>query len=183
MASKPQRTENSTESAAEWVSVGELHPWEENPRRNDGEPVRKVVASIKRYGFGAPIVARRANGEIIAGHTRYKAALELGLEKVPVRFLDLEEQEAHMLALADNRTSEEAKWDDVLLAQILAAAKADDVDLVEATGFSNAQISCFLAEEQQAIAPDDFKDFDESIGTDYQCPKCGYAWSGKPGSE
>lgn len=135
----------ATESVGEWVPVSDIHPWPENPRRNDGEPVRKVAASIKRYGFGSPIVARRANGEIIAGHTRYKAALQLGLERVPVRYLDLPEAEAHMLALADNRTSEEAKWDEVLLAGILASVKSEDV--ADATAFDDVDLNRLLSEK------------------------------------
>ena len=48
------------------------------------------------------------NGEIIAGHTRWKAAKELGLDRVPVRYLDLDPADAHLLAIADNRVAEEA---------------------------------------------------------------------------
>ncbi len=72
------------EPAAEWVAIDALRPWKDNPRKNDGEPVRKVAESIQRFGFGAPILARRENGEIIAGHTRWKAAKKLsdGIGKV-----------------------------------------------------------------------------------------------------
>lgn len=63
--------------AAVYVSPDSLVPWKDNPRKNDGEPVRKVAESIRRFGFGAPILARRDNGEIIAGHTRWKAARDL----------------------------------------------------------------------------------------------------------
>lgn len=117
------------ELAAVWVAPHTLKPWAKNPRKNDGEPVNKVAESIKRFGFAAPIVARKATSEIIAGHTRWKAATKLGLERVPVRFLDISEREAHLLALADNRLGELADWDDPQLHEILASYDMGDVML------------------------------------------------------
>jgi len=93
----------SPETAAVWVPVEQLKPWAQNPRKNDAA-VATVVESIRRFGFGAPLLARKADGELIAGHTRLKAALKLGLPKVPVRYLDLDPTDAHLLALADNKT-------------------------------------------------------------------------------
>ncbi|HEY1697963.1 MAG TPA: DNA methyltransferase [Polyangiaceae bacterium] len=133
-----------TEPAAEWVATGALRPWGNNPRKND-DAVATVTESIRRFGFGAPILARRANGEIIAGHTRWKAAQHLGLDRVPVRFLDLDPVDAHLLALADNRLAEEASWDDEMLAAVLADLRAHDADLA-ATGFSDEELAKLLAE-------------------------------------
>jgi DNA modification methylase len=107
--------------------------------------VDKVAASILRFGFGAPILARRANGEIIAGHTRWKAAEKLGLERVPVRFLDLDANDARLLALADNRIAEEASWDDEMLAAVLADLKSQDAAL-SASGFSDGEIEKLLSD-------------------------------------
>jgi hypothetical protein len=59
--------------AARWMQLAGLRPWADNPRLNDGEPVRRVADSIKRFGWGAPILARE-DGEVVAGHTRIKAA-------------------------------------------------------------------------------------------------------------
>jgi DNA modification methylase len=111
--------------AAEWMSPSKLKPWKDNPRKNDGEPVERVAKSIERFGFGAPIVARKANLEIIAGHTRWKAAKKLGLERVPVRLLDIGEKEAHVLALADNRFTELTEWD-ATLGAVLAGFESVD---------------------------------------------------------
>ncbi|MEC7552092.1 MAG: DNA methyltransferase, partial [Pseudomonadota bacterium] len=73
---------------------------------------------IKRFGFGAPIIARKEDGEIIAGHTRLEAAKHLRLKEVPVRYLDLDPVDAHLLALADNKLGEVAEWDDLKLKDI-----------------------------------------------------------------
>jgi len=114
------------DAAAEWVDPSTLKPWPKNPRKNDGEPVVRVAESIKRFGFAAPIVARTETREIIAGHTRWKAAQSLQLTQVPVRFLDISEREAHLLALADNRLGELAEWDTPELQSILTSYDLGD---------------------------------------------------------
>jgi hypothetical protein len=133
------------EAAAVWVPAAQLRPWARNPRKNEAA-VAQVADSIRRFGFGAPLLARRANGEVIAGHTRLKAALALGLEKIPVRYLDLDPADAHLLALADNRLGEIAEWDDSALAGILAELKAEEADLTLGTGFTDAELEALLAE-------------------------------------
>jgi site-specific DNA-methyltransferase (adenine-specific) len=136
------------EAAAEWVPLQALRPWADNPRRND-DAVAAVAQSIQRFGFGAPILARRVNGEIIAGHTRWKAAQQLGLDRVPVRFLDLDPVDAHLLALADNRLSEDASWNDEMLSAVLADLKAHQADLA-ATGFTDQELAELLADADAA---------------------------------
>jgi DNA modification methylase len=128
-----------------WVAIGELTPWDKNPRNNDGTPVEEVAKSIKRWGFGAPILARKENGEVIAGHTRLKAARSLGLERVPVRYLDLDPVEAHLLALADNRLGELATWDDEALAEILRDARTQDLEL-DGLGWDDDALADLLAD-------------------------------------
>jgi len=145
-------TKKKDEPAAEWVEVGLIHPWLDNPRNNE-EAVPVVLRSIKRFGFGAPILARRANGEIIAGHTRYKAARALGLETVPVRYLDLSESEAHLLALADNKTGELAEWDDAKLGALVLELQGANVDITEGTGFAEAEIQKLVLEARARMPP------------------------------
>jgi ParB/RepB/Spo0J family partition protein len=136
--------QNTNESAAEWVAIESLKPWENNPRKNDGKPVAKVAESIKRFGFASPIIARKANGEIIAGHTRWKAAKSLGLDRVPVRYLDLDPTQSHLLALADNRAAQNATWDDEVLSAVLAELSRENVPL-DATGFDESELTRLLA--------------------------------------
>jgi DNA modification methylase len=117
------------ETAAVWVPRTQLLPWSENPRKNSAA-VDKVVASIKRFGFGNPILARQADNEVIAGHTRLLAAEKLGLEFVPVRFMDLDPADAHMMALADNKLGEISEWDDEMLSRQVAEMDAADAELL-----------------------------------------------------
>lgn len=130
------------EMAAEWVLVNDLIPWEENPRIND-HAVSNVAQSIKRFGFGAPIVARKEGMVIIAGHTRWKAAVSLGLDRVPVRLLDVDEDEARALALADNRLGQIAEWSQTL-SDILGDLQEKGFDLSGPLGFTVDEIEALL---------------------------------------
>lgn len=96
----------------------ELIPYEKNPRNND-EAVEYVANSIKEFGFKVPIVVDK-DGVIIAGHTRYKASKKLGLKEVPCIVADdLSEEQINAFRLADNKVSEQAKWNKDLLKEEL----------------------------------------------------------------
>ena len=141
--------------AAEWVAPADLKPWPGNPRRNDGTPVAKVVDSIRRFGFGAPIVARLETHEIIAGHTRWKAAKELKLERIPVRFLDITEREAHLLALTDNRLNELTAWDTPLLAAALSEFGLEDAELAGWDGAALEKLTDNIEPLRSELAEDE----------------------------
>ena len=98
----------------EYKDINELIPYINNPRINDGA-VDKVASSIKNFGFKNPIIIDQDN-EIIAGHTRLKAARKLGLDEVPtIKVDDLTEPQIKAFRIADNKTSEFAEWDMELL--------------------------------------------------------------------
>lgn len=101
--------------------ISELKPYANNPRLNDGA-VDAVAASIKNFGFKVPLVVT-ADGEIIAGHTRLKAAQKLKMKTVPVIIADdLTPEQVRAFRLADNKVGELAGWDfeklDLELAEI-----------------------------------------------------------------
>ena len=96
------------------VKVDDLKPYENNPRFND-DAVEYVAKSIKEFGFKVPIVLDK-NNVIVAGHTRYKASMELGLKEVPCIVADdLNEEQIKAFRLADNKVSEQASWNYDLL--------------------------------------------------------------------
>src|SRR5262245_39834544 len=105
-----------------------IKPYEQNPRLND-EAVDAVVRSIREFGFRQPIVVD-TEGVIICGHTRYKAALQLGLEKVPVHIAkDLSPEQIKAYRIADNQTASLAAWDYDLLPIELAELQGMNYDL------------------------------------------------------
>ena len=94
--------------------LADVNPYEQNPRINDGA-VEAVVRSIQEFGFRQPIVVDE-DGVIIVGHTRFKAAQKLGMEKVPIHVAKgLSPAQVKAYRLADNRTGEIAEWDYDLL--------------------------------------------------------------------
>src|SRR5260370_34037199 len=118
--------------------IGSIRPYEKNPRLND-EAVEAVAASIREFGFRQPIVVDE-EGVIIVGHTRYKAALKLGLEKVPVHVATgLSPDQIKAYRIADNQTASLSQWDYDLLPLELAELQKMNVDF-DVTGFSAEQI-------------------------------------------
>lgn len=116
--------------------IGEVRPYPGNPRVNDGA-VEAVAASLREFGWQQPIVVD-ADGTIIAGHTRYKAAKRLGMGTVPVVVAsDLTPEQVQAYRLADNRVGELATWDFDLLAGELDGIC--DIDMGE-FGFSDADL-------------------------------------------
>lgn len=102
----------------------ELIPYRNNPRNNESA-VDAVVASIKEFGFKVPIIIDKDN-VIVAGHTRLKAALKIGLEKVPcIKADDLTPEQLKAFRLADNKVGELATWDFDKLEEELAELDMD----------------------------------------------------------
>ena len=98
-----------------------------NPRSNDGA-VDAVAASILEFGFRQPIVVDEA-GVIVCGHTRWKAAQKLGLDRVPVHVADdLTPEQIRAYRIADNKTAELAGWNLELLSSELVGLQDLDID-------------------------------------------------------
>ena len=153
-------------------SITEITPYEKNPRKND-EAVEYVANSIKEFGFKVPIVIDK-NGVIVAGHTRYKAAQELGLEKLPCVIADdLTEEQVKAFRIADNKVGELAEWDFDLLGEELDGIL--DIDMSN-FGFD---IDCDIEQTEKEI-----NDCEEINIEDYndeqfecECPRCGFRFN------
>ena len=127
--------------------TGELIPYENNPRIND-KAVKSVAKSIQEFGFKNPVIVD-ADGVIICGHTRVKAALQLGIEEVPCIVADdLTDAQVQAFRLVDNKTAEIAEWDPELL----------DIELKELDGiFDMADFGFDLAKEEEEPEEDNYQ--------------------------
>lgn len=131
-----------------YVSMDEITPYENNPRMNDGA-VESVAKSISEFGFKVPIVLDKDH-VIICGHTRYKAAKQLGLTEVPcVIAADLTPKQVKAFRLADNRVSDNSIWDNKKLLEEL-----DDLDDIF-TGFELSDVFDNTLDEKDNSALDD----------------------------
>jgi DNA modification methylase len=120
-----------------------VRPYANNPRQND-DAVEAVAESIRRFGFRQPIVVD-ADGVIVAGHTRFRAAQRLGLATVPVHVAtDLTADEIRAYRLADNKTAELASWDTSMLSIELDALRGAGIDWT-LLGFDEEELAKLLA--------------------------------------
>lgn len=92
------------------VKLSEIFPYYDNPRDNTNA-VEPTKESIKRFGFVKPILVDKA-GVIIAGHTRYVAAYQLGMEFVPVVYSDMDDEKAKKYRILDNKLAEKSSFDE-----------------------------------------------------------------------
>ena len=124
------------------TSLAEIKPYKKNPRIND-DAVDAVVRSIREFGFRQPIVVDK-KGVIIVGHVRYKAALQLELQKVPVHVAEnLTAKQAQAYRIADNKTNELAEWDFELLQFELADLRDKNFEM-DTLGFDEDALENLL---------------------------------------
>ena len=99
----------------EWAPIESVTPYARNPRKIGADAVSAVAGSIKEFGFKSPIIVDK-DRVIINGHTRLKAAQQLGLKEVPIVVAsDLTQEQVRAYRIADNRSAEFSKWDEDFL--------------------------------------------------------------------
>jgi len=135
----------------EMWALGRLIPYDKNSRTHTEEQISQIGASILKFGFTQPILVDEANGDILAGHARLRAAYKLGLTEVPVIPLGhLTEAEKRAYIIADNKLAENAGWDEKLLREELKDLLADDFDVL-VTGFSESELEDLLEASGDAV--------------------------------
>jgi DNA modification methylase len=130
----------------ELIEISKIIPYANNPRKNEAA-IAKVAASIQEFGFRQPIVVD-SEFVIVAGHTRLLAARQLGLAEVPVHIANgLTEAQIKAYRIADNRSNQEAEWDDELLAIELGDLEDKGFNL-EMTGFDAEELDKLMLPAQ-----------------------------------
>jgi DNA modification methylase len=137
--------ENHRTMKIELRKLSEIKPYSDNPRLND-QAVDAVAASIREFGFRQPIVVDESD-VIVVGNTRYKAALKLGLEEVPVHVATgLSPAQIKAYRIADNKTADLSDWNHDLLVQELIGLQSMEFNL-DLVGFSADELSELLHSE------------------------------------
>lgn len=121
------------------------HP--ENPRRGN---VGLIGESIAVNGFYGTVVVQESTNRIIVGNHRARAAVNAGMETLPVMVLDIDDEQATRIMLADNRTNDVAFYDDASLAALLESLEGD----LAGTGFNNEDLELLLA-RVESIQPEE----------------------------
>ena len=140
----------------ELVDTDKLIPYVNNSRTHTEEQVKKVMSSIKEFGFLNPILISDEK-VIVAGHCRLIAAQRLGIKKVPCiceNYLSASQRKAYVIA--DNRLALDAGWDEEMLRVELEALEELGYGL-EYTGFDEEELKAlFSIEDDPEVEDDDF---------------------------
>ncbi|OGA97824.1 MAG: hypothetical protein A3E79_08875 [Burkholderiales bacterium RIFCSPHIGHO2_12_FULL_61_11] len=127
----------------EIVALSELCAHPANPRKGDIAAIRE---SIGANGFYGAVVAQRSTGHVLAGNHRLLAAQYEGLTELPVIWLDVDDDRALKILLADNRTNDVAGYDDAALAALLKSLKGD----LGGSGYDDESLEILLADLRPA---------------------------------
>lgn len=124
-----------------YISPKEVKPYAKNPKTHNDKQVHQIAQSIKEFRFTNPLLIDE-NNVLIAGHGRLLASNTLQLEKVPVIILShLTEAQKRAYRIADNKLTENGKWDVDLLTMELKDLDGLDLSFdLDITGFDNAEI-------------------------------------------
>lgn len=160
----------------ELVTVADLVPHPQNPRMGD---VGAIVESIRANGFYAPLVVQRSTRHVLAGNHRLLAARQVGLTEVPVVWVDVDDDRALRILLADNRTADLATYDDVNLAALLVDLAQQTEAALAGTGWSGDDLDRMIADLTAAADVTLGEPGGESNGdgtvteVEHTCPECG----------
>jgi len=179
--------------AAEWVRIGDLLPWERNPKAHPVENVAEIARSIVRFGFTEPIICWGSRKQVVAGHGRLLAAQMLYREDsgrkvatdqpgqaatdpadglVPVRWIEFaSDHEAAAYAVADNRLTEKNPMDPAQVAEIFLELDDAGVSL-DGLGYGEEELRIMLDPPEEPTNPsptdDDAPAVDEAAPPDSQ---------------
>ena len=161
----------------EYLLIEGLNPDPHNPHQHSDWQIKQIAQSIKTFGFNCPIVVDSCN-QILAGHGRFLAAKRLGWSKIPaIRLTHLTEAQACAFTIADNRLTENARWNERLLGEIFSDLSAQELDFnLEITGFSTTEIDLRIEALVETPEADDAADAPITVATGPAVSRTGDLW-------
>ena len=172
----------------ETITLSALTPDPQNARRHSEGNVTLIATALAEVGAARSVVVDE-QGRVLAGNATVEAARRAGLTAVQiietdgqtliaVRRRGLTDQQKARLALLDNRTEEIGEWDtDALAVLMTAGVSLDDLWTEEEQAALLRTADAALGARNE-MPPTDFPAFDETLATEYRCPRCAYEWSG-----
>ena len=140
-----------TGGTVEQVDISTLILDPANARKHDKRNVESIENSLKAFGVQGVLAVVDADGIVRAGNGRVIAARNIGMTTAPVFKSPLRGVQAVAYAIADNRTSELAEWDDDVLRETLAALQNDESIDELVTGFSEEEIDDLFKNSVQLV--------------------------------
>ncbi len=146
-----------------------IHP--DNPRLGD---IGAIITSIENNGWYGAVVAQKKTRRVLAGNHRLQAAIQLDMDEIPVYWVDVNDEEAKRIMIADNRTSDLASYDEQALAALLETMAKEETLL--GSGYDGDDLDALIADlvDPTSFNPSDFNDEPRlDKYTDIECPHCG----------
>lgn len=173
--------EDLSSMTPEWVPITDLVNYGKNARVHPESQIDKLATSIKKIGLHNPIIIDE-NNIIIAGHARVVALKKLGWEHAPARRAKgLKKSEKQALAIADNKITTLASWDENLLKDEIKDILESDNTLLDATGFTyDDYLSLIEVEEFEPLESDEEAGSLSSVQQKkVKCPQCGHEFDSR----
>lgn len=159
------------------LKLANIEPYKNNPRKND-EAVNAVAESIRQCSYITPIIVDE-NYVIIAGHTRYKALVALGMDDAECLICDgLTEEQKKKYRFLDNKTGEKTTWDLMKLEVELEGLDLEGFDFFcmaadlpvdsDGSGGSKKELTGTTEIDTEVFGDEEFK---------YECPNCGFRFN------
>lgn len=150
------------------INLTELVKYSRNARVHSPNQIGQIARSIKEFGFTNPILIDEKNN-ILAGHGRYEAAQELGIEKVPCIVVEgLSEEKKKAYILADNKIALNSDWDNDLLHDELMKLFEADFD-ISLTGFSELDLNIEMDEDNSPSLGGSGLDYEQKLEVAIEC--------------
>jgi len=154
--------------------ITDLTEFEGNYNKHSGIQIEHLKRSLSDFNQVKNVVIW--NNQIVCGNGLIMAAKELGWQEINALDVShLTKKQAKALLIADNKTAEMAIPDIDLLSALLEDFECPVIDI---PGITEDIMKSLEKSQPKTPPPDDFKEYDENIETEHECPKCGYKWSG-----
>lgn len=146
-----------------------------NVRKHNDRNLDAIKASLRRFGQQKPIVVDQ-NDVVRAGNGTLQAAKSLGWEEISIVRTELETAEATAFAIADNRTSELAEWDDPKLAEQLSSLKDQDASLLNDIAFTAEELDRLMDNSQREVVDESIEIVEKKVADKSDRCQHGQLW-------